>query len=174
MNRERFVNTDPAIASSDTFRLRSSGQRPDPQSARAASASSDRTIASPSDALLGSEPVDDCGVEPVCTAGQRLSPSPTQAAANTYACTPQQRPVGTFEPGAEGLDGALVQLTVLHEFREVVVEAGVNRAGRHGGSAAQALEIRKMAAMHLGGGGFNELSARLGTAQTDYMMPRSN
>jgi len=62
----------------------------------------------------------------------------------------EQRTIGAFERGADGLDGALVFSAVLGEFREVVVEGCVDDRIRFFRAGAKTLQVRERAAMHLG------------------------
>ena len=71
---------------------------------------------------------------------------------------------GRLEPlehGADGLDGALVQLAALREAGPVVPEGGVDHGIRRGCSAAQAFHVFQIASMRLSAGGFKRLCARI-------------
>jgi hypothetical protein len=62
----------------------------------------------------------------------------------------EERPVGAFERGAQRFDGLPVHLAVLLEFREVVVEGGVDHAIGLSRATAQAFQISHIAAMDSG------------------------
>ena len=83
-----------------------------------------------------------------------------------------QGAVGASERSAERLDGAPIDLAILLEFREVVDEGGVDHAVRLGRSAAQAFQVFKIAAMHLGAGGDERLGARIRASKTEHLMAR--
>ena len=82
----------------------------------------------------------------------------------------EQRTVGAFEHGADRLDGALVLRAVLREFREVVVEGGVDHGIRLGGAAPQAVQIRERAAMNLGARRGERLRSLVRAGQAEHLM----
>ena len=82
----------------------------------------------------------------------------------------EQRAVGAFEHRAERLDGAPVRRAVFGEFREIVVEGGMDHAIRPGCSAAQTVQILDVAAKHLGAAGGERPGARLRTRQAKHLM----
>ena len=83
-----------------------------------------------------------------------------------------ERSVGVFQRAAERLDGASVDLAVLHELREVVDEGAVDHAVRLGRAAAQAFEILEIAALNFCARSRKGLGARLRTRKTEHLMAR--
>ena len=53
-------------------------------------------------------------------------------------------------------------------------EGGVDHAIRTGRSAAQALEVFEIAALHFGAGGGEGLGACVGAGEAEHLMPRAN
>ena len=72
-----------------------------------------------------------------------------------------QEAIGAGQRGTESFDGALVNLAVFLEFREVVDEAQVDDAVRSRCSAAQAIEILERPAMYLSSFRSKGLGARI-------------
>jgi hypothetical protein len=60
------------------------------------------------------------------------------------------------------------------ELRKIVDEGGVDHAVRHGRSFAEAFEVGKIAAMHLGAGGRKRLGAGLRAGQAQNLMARAH
>jgi hypothetical protein len=67
-----------------------------------------------------------------------------------------------------------INLAVFLKFREIVDEGSVDDSVSRGGSAAEAFEIFKMAAVDFGAGGGEGLSARVAAGKTKNLMSASN
>jgi hypothetical protein len=82
---------------------------------------------------------------------------------------------GTIRTGkrrAERRDREFVYLADLFESGEVVYETGMDYSIRLSGPAAQALEVFKIASMHLGAGRGQRSCACVGPGKTEYLMAR--
>jgi hypothetical protein len=82
-------------------------------------------------------------------------------------------PIGARERGAERFDCVPIWLAVSREFREAMVERGVNDAIRHGCSGAQALQVFNIASMDLSAGGNKSFRTSIRAGQSEYPMTRS-
>ena len=71
---------------------------------------------------------------------------------------------------AQGGNGASVLLADADEVREVVVEGAVDDAVCLGGSAAEAVEVFKTAAMGFGTGGLEGFGASVGAGEPEHRM----
>ena len=72
-----------------------------------------------------------------------------------------QEAIRASERGAESLDGMPICLAVSHEFREIVVEGGMNHGIGHRCTTAQAFQISKITSMDLGASGGKRLRGRI-------------
>jgi hypothetical protein len=81
-----------------------------------------------------------------------------------------QGPVRSGERATERFDGAPVLLAIRHEFREVVVEGGVDQAVRFRRPAAQTVEVFKIPSVCLGSRGNERAGARIRPRQSEDPM----
>src|SRR5712671_2103654 len=83
-----------------------------------------------------------------------------------------QWPVGANEYRAERFDGAPIGLAVLLEFREVMVEGGVDHAVRSGRARAQSLRVCNVSAMNLRASSGQRFGGRVRTRKAKHLMAR--
>jgi len=73
---------------------------------------------------------------------------------------------------AERLDGTAVHRAVLHELREVMIEAGVDHAVGSGGTTAQAVQVFQRTPQDLGARGSQRRSLVVRPTETEDFMAR--
>jgi hypothetical protein len=89
---------------------------------------------------------------------------------NTRPGGDEQWPIGSGQRRAQGLYDAPVYLANFLELREIVNEGRVDHTVRQGRPFAQAFEVSKIAAMHLGARGHKRLGAGLRAREAQHLM----
>jgi len=108
-------------------------------------------------------------------AGNRVGFSQVSSAPRRYTVGPYLEfhihgPVGAGKRRAQGLYGAPVDLANFLKRREIVDEGRVDHAVRHSHVLAEAFEVVKIAAMHLGSRGHKRLGASLRAREAQNLM----
>jgi len=79
--------------------------------------------------------------------------------------------VRAFQHLAHGVDGVLVDLPILREFREIMNEGQMDGAVRFRSPLAQAVQIIERTVMYLGAQFLQRLHIGIGAGKTQHLMP---
>lgn len=85
-----------------------------------------------------------------------------------------ERAAGTLEYGANGFNGAFVELAAFRESRPVVPEGYVKDGVGRSGATAEAFQIFQVAAMDISPGCSQKLDTRIAASKTEHLVARAD